>query len=70
MKALSILFTIVLKGAIGIFAIYITNLALSSWNISVGMNLCNAIIIGILGLSGYLFLYALVLIDIMIFRGR
>ncbi|PKM51597.1 MAG: pro-sigmaK processing inhibitor BofA [Firmicutes bacterium HGW-Firmicutes-7] len=68
MKALRLLLGVVLKGVIGIFAIYATNLALSTWHISVGINACNGIIIGILGLSGYLLLYILVCIDIAIFK--
>ncbi|PKM95353.1 MAG: pro-sigmaK processing inhibitor BofA [Firmicutes bacterium HGW-Firmicutes-1] len=68
MKALRLLLSVVIKGVIGILGIYITNLALSSWHISVGVNACNGIIIGILGLSGYLLLYVLVCIDIAIFK--
>lgn len=70
MKALKILLTITLKGVIGLLAVYLTNFALSSWHIFVGINPCNAIIIGVLGISGYFLLYALVFIDIFIFRGR
>lgn len=68
MKALRLLLGVTVKGIIGIVAIYFTNLALNSWHISVGVNACNGIIIGILGLSGYLLLYVLVCIDIAIFK--
>jgi hypothetical protein len=68
MRALRLLLSILAKSIIGIVAIYFTNLALSNWHIAVGINACNGIIIGILGLSGYLLLYVLVCIDIAIFK--
>lgn len=68
MKALRLLLSVVIKGLIGCLAIYFTNIALSSWHISVGINAFNGIVIGILGLSGYLFLYILVCIDVAIFK--
>lgn len=68
MKALRLLLSVFVKGVIGIAAVYFTNLALSNWHIAVGINACNGIIIGILGLSGYLLLYVLVCIDIAIFN--
>lgn len=68
MKALRLFLSVLAKGAIGMVAIYFTNLALSNWHIAVGINACNGLIVGILGLSGYLLLYVLVCIDIAIFK--
>lgn len=56
-----------IKGGLGIGAIYVTNLLLSSVNIAVGLNIVNGTVIGILGLSGFFLLYALALVDMFLF---
>lgn len=68
MKVLGKFITIIFKGAIGLAAIYFTNMLLNNWQISIGLNACNGLIIGILGLSGYLLLYVLAVIDILLIK--
>lgn len=68
LKVLSILFSVILKGVMGLAAIYLTNLALINWHISIGINACNGLVIGILGISGFLLLYTLAVIDFFILK--
>lgn len=67
MKIFGKLIIFLIKGGLGIGAIYITNLLLSSINIAVGLNIVNGAVIGILGICGFFLLYALSLVDMFIF---
>ncbi|MBC7960146.1 MAG: pro-sigmaK processing inhibitor BofA family protein, partial [Vallitaleaceae bacterium] len=59
---------VLLKGILGLGAIYLANLALANWQIAIGLNACNGLIIGILGISGFILLYVLALVDIFLLK--
>lgn len=58
-----IIFKILVKGSIGAALIYFTNIYTFDYDIQVGVNAINGIIIGVLGFMGYIMLYLLVIID-------
>ncbi len=68
MKFLGKIITVLLKGGVGLAAVYFTNMLLVNWQISIGLNVCNGLIMGILGLSGYLFLYVLAVVDVLLLK--
>lgn len=60
LKPLKKLAKLAINSILGLVILFITNFLLSPLNLSVGVNLLSAIIIGILGLPGIIFLYILV----------
>lgn len=61
-KPLAILFKIFIRGIIGALGMYAVNFILLPLSISVGVNLLTALSVGVLGIPGFITLYALKLI--------
>ena len=51
-KPLFFLFNWLFQGALGGFGIYLANLLLNSWQISIPLNPYNSLVVGLLGLPG------------------
>lgn len=63
MKVYGLIFKIIIRGIIGVALIYFTNMYTFNYDIQVGVNAINGMVIGVLGLLGYIMLYLLVVID-------
>lgn len=63
MNLYKIIFKILIRGSIGAALIYFTNIYTFNYDIQVGVNAINGMVIGVLGFMGYIMLYLLVIID-------
>lgn len=63
MKPIGKLISIIVKGGFGLVFIFLVNMLLSSLGLFVGLNIANGVVIGLLGIPGFLLLYALALVD-------
>lgn len=68
MKVFRFFAIIMFKGLLGVLGIYFTNLALSNWHISVGLNVVNGLFIGVMGIAGFVLLYVLAGLDWILFK--
>ncbi len=58
-KPVKLLFKVCINSLIGISALFITNYLLAPLGISVGINVFTALIIGLLGIPGFICVYVL-----------
>jgi hypothetical protein len=63
MKPVKKLFLILIRGSIGLGAIYGFNILLKGIGLYVGVNIVNGFIVGILGIPGFVLLYSLAIVD-------
>lgn len=63
MKPVKKILLIIIKGCIGLAAIYGFNYILQGLGLGVGVNVVNGIVVGFLGLPGFVLLYSLAIID-------
>jgi hypothetical protein len=63
MKPVKNLILVLIKGCIGLGAIYGFNIVLKGLGLYVGLNIVNGFIVGILGIPGFLLLYSLAIVD-------
>jgi hypothetical protein len=63
MKPVKNLLLVLIKGCIGLGAIYGFNIVLKGLGLYVGLNIVNGFIVGILGIPGFLLLYSLAIVD-------
>ncbi len=63
MKPFKLLLKVLLRGGLGLGAIYLCNIILTALGLFVGINIVNGLVIGLLGLPGFLLLYSLAAID-------
>nr|WP_281418899.1 pro-sigmaK processing inhibitor BofA family protein [Vallitalea pronyensis] len=63
MKPVKKLLLVLIKGCIGLAAIYGFNYVLKGLGLGVGMNIVNGFVIGLLGIPGFVLLYSLAIID-------
>lgn len=63
MKPVKKLLLVLIKGCIGLGAIYGFNIVLKGLGLYVGLNIVNGFVIGILGIPGFLLLYSLAIVD-------
>lgn len=63
MKPVKKLLIVLIKGCIGLGAIYGFNILLKGLGLYVGLNIVNGFVVGILGVPGFLLLYSLALVD-------
>lgn len=57
-KPLKVLVRIMVQGVLGCIGIFLMNFLMGSFGVSVGINILTAFIIGVLGLPGFVLLYA------------
>ena len=63
MKPVKKLLAVIIKGCIGLGAVYLFNMVLSNLGIHVGINIVNGFVMGLLGVPGFFLLYSLALVD-------
>ncbi|GMQ57657.1 hypothetical protein AN1V17_20520 [Vallitalea sediminicola] len=63
MKPVKKVLLVLIRGCIGLGAIYGLNFILKGLGLFVGLNIVNGFVVGILGIPGFLLLYSLALVD-------
>lgn len=67
MKIMGKMIAVLIKGIIGMVAIYFVNLLTKQYDVTVGLNVFNGLAIGTLGICGFFLLYTLALLDSKLF---
>lgn len=67
MKIASKISQVIIRGIIGLVIIYFFNMYLDTYDFTLGINIYNGLIVGILGFPGLIMLYVLVLFDKKVF---